>query len=255
MANKKGKKKGAKKKQDPFQKKDWFELKAPNMFQLRDIGYTPATRSTGGKNVHDTLRHRVVEVSLDDLKPHREDDAFRKFKLRVEDIQGKNCLTNFYGMDMTTDKLRSLVRKWQTTIEATVEVKTTDGYVMRVFCIGFTKRRPNQARKTSYAQKQQVRAIRKRMSEIIKREGAVDLKEFVNKLIPGTIGKSIEQACQGIYPLHNVFLRKVKMLRTPKLDPQKLFELHGGASAAAATGPDTGVEVADEAQEAAPAEE
>ena len=25
-----------------------------------------------------------------------EDQAFRKFKLRVEDVQGKNCLTNFW---------------------------------------------------------------------------------------------------------------------------------------------------------------
>lgn len=47
-------------------------------------------------------------------------------------------------MDFTTDKLRSLVRKWQTLIEAHVEVKTTDGYVLRMFCIGFTKKRAGQ---------------------------------------------------------------------------------------------------------------
>lgn len=49
-------------------------------------------------------------------------------------------------MDFTTDKLRSLVRKWQTLIEAHVEVKTTDGYLLRMFCIGFTKKRAGQVR-------------------------------------------------------------------------------------------------------------
>ena len=49
-------------------------------------------------------------------------------------------------MDFTTDKLRSMVRKWQTLIEAHVDVKTTDGYVLRLFCLSFTKKRMGQAR-------------------------------------------------------------------------------------------------------------
>ena len=85
---------------------------------------------------------------------------------------------SFAGMTMTTDKLRSMVKKWQTLIEANVDVKTTDGYLMRVFCIGFTKRRPNQVKKTCYAQSQQIKRIRKRMVDIITREiGGVDMKE------------------------------------------------------------------------------
>jgi small subunit ribosomal protein S3Ae len=57
------------------------------------------------------LKGRVFEVSLADLQD--DEVTYRKFKLMVEDVQGKQCLTNFHGLDMTTDKLRSLVKKWQ----------------------------------------------------------------------------------------------------------------------------------------------
>jgi len=59
----------------------------------------------------DGLKGRVFEVSLADLQD--DEVAFRKFKLIVEEVQGKHVLTNFHGMTMTTDKLRSLVKKWQ----------------------------------------------------------------------------------------------------------------------------------------------
>lgn len=59
-------------------------------------------------------------------------------------------------MDFTTDKLRSLVRKWQSLIEAHVDVKTTDGYTLRMFCLSFTKKRQGQVKKTCYAQSGQV---------------------------------------------------------------------------------------------------
>ena len=81
-------------------------------------------------------------------------------------------------MDLTTDKLRNMVKKWQTLIEASIDVKTTDGFLLRVFCIGFTTKDANfSQRKTCYAQHAQVKAIRKKMVDIITREVAsVDLK-------------------------------------------------------------------------------
>ena len=43
------------------------------------------------------LKHRVFEVSLADLQSD-EDQAYRKIRLRVEDVQGRNVLTNFWVM-------------------------------------------------------------------------------------------------------------------------------------------------------------
>ncbi|KAK2107259.1 hypothetical protein P7K49_016773 [Saguinus oedipus] len=57
------------------------------------------------------------------------------------------------------------------------------------------------------------------MMEIMTQEVQTnDLKEVVSNLIPDSIGKDIEKACQSVYPLHDVFVRKVKMLKKPKFD-------------------------------------
>jgi len=201
------------------------------MFNNRQVCKTPVTKTIGTKIASDSLKGRVFEVCLADLQKD-EDQAHRKMKLRVEEVQGNRCLTNFHGMDLTTDKLRSLVRKWQTLIEAHVDVKTTDGFLIRMFAIGFTKRRPNQLKKTSYAQTSQIHRIRRKMMNIMTREASTsDLKDLVVKFIPEALGKQIEKECQGIYPLQTVFIRKVKVLKTPKLDSYKLLELHGEVSA------------------------
>jgi len=225
------------KRTDPFIRKEWYNVKAPTVFPIRQIGKTLTTKTTGNKVARDSLVNRVFEASLGDLKEKAEEDSFRKFKLKVEEVQGKNCLTNFYGMDLTTDKLRSLVRKWHTLIEAHADVKTTDGYLLRIFTIGFTKSRSNQNRKTSYAQSAQVRAIRKKMVDIVTRETvSSDLNGVVAKLINEVMGREIEKVAQAIYPLQNVFVRKVKILRAPKMDFAKLLDLHGGAAAVADAG-------------------
>merc|ERR1712073_45430 len=161
--------------------------------------------------------------------------SYRKFKLIVEDVQGKNCLTTFYGMNLTTDKLRSMVKKWQTLVEGNVDVKTTDGYMLRLFCIGFTRKQDQSTKKTAYAQSAQVKNIRKKMTDIITREvSTTDLKEVVNKLIPDSIARDIEKACQGIYPLHDVHIRKVKVMKRPRFDLNKLMDMHGEGSGKAA---------------------
>lgn len=61
----------------------------------------------------DALKGRVFEASLGDLIKLDDEDSYRKFKLICEDVQGRYCLTNFHGMDITTDRLRMLVKKWQ----------------------------------------------------------------------------------------------------------------------------------------------
>merc|ERR1712088_890172 len=200
-----GGKKGAKKKiVDPFTRKDWYDIKAPANFKNRDIGKTLVNRTQGTKIASDGLKGRVFEVSLADLQNEEAAErSFRKFRFICDDVQGKNCLCSFYGMSLTSDKLKGVVKKWQSLIECYVDAKTTDGYIVRVGVIGFTDRnRPEQ--KTCYAQST---PIRKR--------------------------------CRSIYPMQEVHTRKVKVLKRPKLDKARLMEAHE-ESGGKVTDPKTG---------------
>jgi small subunit ribosomal protein S3Ae len=45
--------------------------------------------------------------------------------------------------------------------------------------------------------------------------------------VPDSLAVEIEKKCQSIFPLQNVFIRKVKVLKKPKFDLLKLMEVHG----------------------------
>jgi hypothetical protein len=141
----------------------------------------------------------------------------------------------------------------QTTIECCVDVNTTDGYKLRLFCIAFTKRRQNQLKKTTYAQTAQIKQIRKKMTDIMTKEAScvaisvpclfcvfvcarleleqtagffpaflthhhsrtVDLKDLVKKFIPNSIGTQIEQVRTLLRtPAYVVFPHTVWMICT-----------------------------------------
>lgn len=52
------------------------------------------------KNANDSLKGRVLELSLADLNKD-EEQAFRKIKLQIQEVAGKNCLTSLAGMSFT----------------------------------------------------------------------------------------------------------------------------------------------------------
>jgi small subunit ribosomal protein S3Ae len=222
-----GKKKGAKKKVDPFVRKEWYDVKAPAPFSKRIFGKTCVTKTTGTKIASDQLKGRVLETSLADLNDKSEQLAWRKVKLCIEEVQGRACLTNFHGLDITRDKLCSYLRKWQTTVDVQAEVKTLDGYILRIFVVAFTGRQTGQIRKCSYAQHAQIKQIRKKIIDILVKESqSVNLVELVQKFTLEAIPEQCKKACQFVYPLSHVVIKKVKTLKKPKFDIVKLNELY-----------------------------
>lgn len=264
--NKKGGKGGKKKqKYDSFFKKEWYKIRSPRTFTNRDMGWTCVNKSSGNRIATDYLKGRHFEFYLGDLKRENNSDenykkqaetdgqaqyGFRKIDLVCEEVKNNDCLTNFAGMTLTTEKLRDSIKKWHSLVEAHEDVRTTDGYLLRLFCMARTKQgHVNQIKKTCYAKSSQIREIRKKMVDTMRNEViSCNLEEVVNKLIPNNIGHAIQRTCQFTFPIDDVYIRKVKVLRRPPLDYTKIMSLHEGVA-------DEPVDVAELPPDAVEAEE
>merc|ERR1712013_494239 len=112
-----GGKKGAKKKiVDPFTRKDWYDIKAPSVFKVRQVGKTLVNRTAGTKIASDGLKGRVYEVSLADLQ------------IDLRRCPGQKLFDQFsrHGLDHRQAQVHGQEM-------GNLDVKTTDGYTLRVF--------------------------------------------------------------------------------------------------------------------------
>jgi small subunit ribosomal protein S3Ae len=162
-----------------------------------------------------------------DLAPNQDSFHWRKVSLIVDQTEGRQAITSFYGVDTTRDELCSLIKKRKTLIEAISDVKSQDGYVLRVFVIAFTRESPNQKRKTNYALSSQQKIIRKRINDIIAKEvGKSNVTQVLNLFTSEAVEKKITKEVSPIYPVKNVKVRKIKVIQRPNVDFNKLSEMH-----------------------------
>ena len=128
---------------------------------------------------------------------------------------------------MSRDQFCALIKKRKTLIEGVQDVKSQDGYVLRVFTVAFTKESYGQKKKTNYALSSQQKEIRRKMNEIVTREiskanGTQILTLFTSEAVEKKITKEVSK----IYPVRNVRVRKIKVIQRPKVDSTKLADFH-----------------------------
>jgi len=59
------------------------------------------------------------------------------------------------------------------------------------------------------------------------------LRDLFKKFLSDQVSKQITKECSKIFPLENVLMRKVKVLKKPKFDLTKLMELYSDRPEAA----------------------
>lgn len=188
---------------DGWKSKEWFNIEAPVYLNRSIVGTTMAGAPSllVGRNVETT----VGELTNDMTKNNT------KVILRISNVVGDIATTDLMGHELTTDYIRSIVKRQTSRIDANVEVKTKDGYVIRVKPTCFTIKR---------ARSSQIKAIRELMIEIVKRRAAeTDFENFMQEAILGRLSAAIYRQAKFIYPLRRVEIRKTQVEVMPAVAP------------------------------------
>lgn len=188
---------------DGWKSKEWYNIEAPAYLNRAVVGSTMAGDPALllGRNVETT----VGELTNDMTKNNT------KVILRISNVVGDVATTDLMGHELTTDYIRSIVKRQTSRIDANIEVKTKDGFVIRVKPTCFTIKR---------ARSSQMKAIREMMVEIVKRRASeTDFETFMQEAILGRLSAAIYRQAKFIYPLRRVEIRKTEVEAMPAAAP------------------------------------
>lgn len=203
---------------DKWRAKEWYKVYAPPMFNKVLLGETPSGDPA-------SLMGRKTEATVHDLtgdfsKMHV------KLLFKVNDVRGFDAHTVFMGHDLTSDYVRRLTRRKRTKTDHVVDVRTKDGYVVRIKTMSITEKR---------IQSSQESAIRSIMSEELhKTVPEMTLSELVKNIIAGDTAKELARVTKVIVPVKRVEVRKTEVLEmgTP-IPEEEVMETPEGAESEA----------------------
>jgi small subunit ribosomal protein S3Ae len=179
--------------------KQWYKVVGPEMFGKSSVGETLASDPSN-------LMGRIIETTLGELTNNFSKQN-TKLKFKVDQVAGDSAYTSFVGHELTSDYVRSLVKRRTSRIDSIIDVTTSDGYRVRVKPSCFTVKR---ARTT------QVKTIRNIASNIIQEKaGTLDLNQFIQEVVLGRLSLDIYKDAKDIYPLRRVEIRKTEILAGP----------------------------------------
>jgi small subunit ribosomal protein S3Ae len=179
--------------------KQWYKVISPEMFGRNPVGETIA-------NDPNRIIGRVIETTLGDLTNNFSKQN-TKLRFRVDRVAGDSAYTRFLGHEMTTDYIRSLVKRRTSRIDSIIDVTTTDGYQVRVKPSCFTVKR---------ARANQVKSIRELSRQVVLTKAVgLDLNQLIQEVVLGKLSLDIYKEAKTVYPLRRVEVRKTEIMAEP----------------------------------------
>ena len=185
---------------DKWREKVWYTILAPDYFDNKEIGNTPAGNP-------DLLIGRTVQPTLYDLTGNF-DQIHVKLKFKILEATGQQAKTVFHGHEWSSDYLRGLVRRGTSRIDWIGPILTKDDYLMRISVIVFT---------TARARTSQEHSIRKEIEKVIRAHAKKHVfDELVTKVVLGELAGEVMDKVKTILPIRECEIRKSKVLKGPE---------------------------------------
>ena len=181
---------------DTWKEKSWYTIKTPIAFGDKEIGNTPSREP-------DFLIGRGVEVTMRELTGDFS-KQYIKLKFEVDNVAGNIANTKFTGHKVTTDYVRSMIRRGTSRIDAHVSIKTKDDYKMKLHVLAITTRRSK-----SSQQKFMREAIKELVENVTSEKSYEDV---IETSVNGRMASEIYHRAKKIYPLKRVEIIKSKVL-------------------------------------------
>jgi len=186
------------------QQKRWYTLIAPEQFDRAELGETPADEP-------EKVEDRTIETTLGDITGNANENNV-KLTFQVTDVGSDAAYTELRQSELTSDYLRSLIRRGSSKIDAVITVRTTDDYRVKVQPVAFT---------TKVADHSQQHAIRRTMIDQV--EAAAEdrtFRELMASITEGRLSSAIYNEAKTIYPLRRVEVQKA----TLDAHPEEVYE-------------------------------
>jgi small subunit ribosomal protein S3Ae len=181
---------------DTWKEKQWYKITSPKAFGGNEIGNTPSRDP-------ELLLKRRVDVTMRELTGDFS-KQYIKLKFQIDNVAGNSAETKFIGHQVTTDYVRSMIRRGTSRIDTPVIVNTNDGHTMKVQVLAITTRR---------AKSSQQKYMRETIQELLTKIAAQkSYEELIEGLVIGKIASEIYHKAKKIYPLKRVEIIKTKVL-------------------------------------------
>jgi len=189
------KKRKSSKKVDKWKLKKWYTVVAPDIFDKKEIGEIISSDPSN-------LENRLVPVPATDLigrsKPEWD---YSTFNFRVESVKDNTVYTKMVGLEVAFSYLRALSKRRRTVMHDVIDVKTKDGYDVRLKLMVVTLKKVS-----SVVEKNLRKELINKVLELAKTK---TYQELIRDIIDGRFTATIFKHVNRINPIQHLVIKKL----------------------------------------------